>query len=874
MKRVIVFDGNSILNRAFYGVKPLTTKDVYGFINIIKKHMDSFKPDGAVCAFDVKAPTFRHKMYDGYKATRKGMPEELAVQLPYAKEAVKLLGITLYELAGYEADDILGTVSRECDEAGIKCRLVTGDRDSLQLVSDNTSVVIAATGRDDVYTPREIYEKYGVEPKKIIDIKALMGDASDNIPGVAGIGEKTAVKLVFEGGTLDEIYADTEALPVSASVREKIRAGKESAYMSYKLAEIFRSVPGIELDGLKKPETDREGLREFFIKLEFSRLISVFELDAPSPEEVRDKIIEEITTYKKKKPVRKKAEEETDQISIDDISPDEEAETASPASAEALAAFAKSGEPVFLDYRGDTDALVMCGEDIYTIPDKSVLSVLKEYPPVVYDKKEYLRYIKEHYGEDFSGYGAAFDLKLAQYVVNPADSAVTRPKLVLLYLKKAYGDIVETDVSLSLCLMKPLYETLKALISEKHMEKLYYEIELPTAGVLAGMEDTGFLVSREGLRDFSARLEKGIAEAENSIYEQAGTSFNVNSPKQLGEVLFEKMQIKGPKKKKNGYPTDAETLEKLRSENPIIDDILEYRALSKLRSTYAVGLEKVISPKDGRIHTYFNQFQTLTGRLSSAEPNLQNIPVRTELGRTMRGFFIPSPSCVLVDADYSQIELRVLAYLSGDETLIGAFEAGADIHAQTASDIFGVPLSFVTPEMRKKAKAVNFGIIYGIGDYSLAQDIHESVYTARAYIQTYFRKYPKIKEYLDFLVEDAKEKGYASTMFGRIRYIPELTAAKKDVQAFGKRVAMNTPVQGSAADIIKIAMIRTDGRLKKEKLGSRLILQVHDELIIEAPRSEEEYVKTLLKEEMENATDRVRLVADVSSGENWLEAKD
>lgn len=881
MKKLIVFDGNSILNRAFYGIRPLTTKDglhtnaVYGFLNIIKKHLDAFKPDGAVCAFDLKAPTFRHKRYEGYKAARKGMPEELAMQLPYAKEAVSLLGIKIFEKEGFEADDILGTLARQAEENETKCRIVTGDRDSLQLVSEYTSVNIASTGKDDLFTPREIYEKYGVEPKKLIDIKSLMGDTSDNIPGVSGIGEKTAVKLVFEYGTLDEIYEKIDEIGVSASVKEKLKNGKDSAYMSRELAEIYTYVPDVDITNAEMAEIDREKLTELFTKLEFQRLIKTFGLDEPTMEQMQEKLIKEITSYKKaSSSKRKKIPEDTLQITIDEIEPDESEEELCEVSAEAVNDAAAKGICAFVDFRNNSDAVLSLDGVFYKVSDKASCELLKKLPIVVYDKKEFLGYLEERYSVENDDFNVCFDLKLAQYLINPADSATTRTRLVFLYLKRSYGELIESDERLSVSVMEELYKCLSEEIEKNGLSDLYYKVELPLARVLASMEETGFSVSKDGLIGYAAKLEKRIAETEEEIYALSGEKFNINSPKQLGEMLFEKMGLPGPKKKKNGYPTDAETLEQYRASSPIFDLVLEYRGLTKLYSTYAVGLRKVISPKDGRIHTSFNQYLTLTGRLSSAEPNLQNIPTRTELGRELRGFFVPGDKgSVLIDADYSQIELRVLAYLSGDETMVNAFETGEDIHIRTASNIFGVPAQYVTPEMRSSAKTVNFSIIYGIGDFSLAKDIGVSVAEAKTYIQTYFKKYPKVKEYLDFLIEDAKEKGYSKTMFGRIRYVPELKATNKNIVSFGKRVAMNTPIQGSAADIIKIAMVKTDERLRREKLSSRLILQVHDELIIEAPANEAEYVSTLLKNEMEGVTDKIRLVADVGTGGTWLHAK-
>lgn len=847
--KLLIVDGNSIMNRAFYGVRPLVTRTgihtnaIYGYLNILKKHLDGVKPDLAAVAFDLRAPTFRHKMYDAYKAGRHKTPDELLSQVPYIKEATRLLGIQTVSLEGFEADDILGTLSEKFEGESY---IVTGDRDSFQLVSDKTTVILSANSGDEFYTPEKIEEKYSLPPKKLIEVKALAGDSSDNIPGVAGIGEKTAIKLVLEGESVDGIYERLEkgTLSVSDGIKKKLEEGKENAFLSRKLAEINISVESLPSpDSLVIGTEDKSALRDLFVKLEFTKLMERFGLDEK----------EEKPTY-------------SDQISFDTV--EEEETQIEELSAKEFASRLPDGI-IPLDLIGNTLYFHIDGTLISTPMGDEIVEILSSRRLALFDTKDF--WLKT--GKLFDSLPpemAAFDIQLASYVDNP-DSRGDFSRIVMSYLGKSVPSGAESRPEWRVSLIKPLFEELKEKMEE--VRDLYYEVELPLSRVLAGMEREGFGVDKKGIEEYGKHLKEKMERAEESVYAIAGTTFNLNSPKQLGEVLYEKLSLPVLKKNKTGYSTDAETLEKLRFYSPVIDFILEYRSLAKLYGTYIEGLLKVIG-EDGRIRTSFNQKQTLTGRLSSSEPNLQNIPIRTPEGSELRRFFNAKEGSVLIDADYSQIELRVLAHISGDENLISAFNSGADIHSATASQVFGVPLHEVTGELRSKAKAVNFGIVYGMGAFSLSEDLKVSMKEAKDYIDSYFATYPKVKKYLEDTVSGAYETGYAETLWGRKRYIPELTGTKKQLRSFGERVAKNSPIQGTAADLIKLAMVKTDRRLRSEGLHSRLILQVHDELIIEAPESEAEYVKTLLKEEMEGVAElSVTLSADVGMGKNWLDAK-
>lgn len=850
MKKLMILDGNSVVNRAFYGVRPLNAPDgtptnaVYGFLAILQKLFEGEAPDSLCVAFDLPAPTFRHEMYEGYKAQRKPMPEELAVQMPLLKETLDAMHIRRLEAAGWEADDVLGAVSAICEKSGWACEIVTGDKDSFQLITETTSVlhVKSRMGQTEtiLYDRARFEEEYGFAPPLMVDLKALMGDASDNIPGVPGIGEKTALDLVRRYGRVADIYAGLDGLDIKDSVRKKLAAGRESAEMSYTLATISREAP-VEL----KPE-DAAWSRDFgpelyavLDRLGFRRFIEKWGL-APAPEAVQ----------------------EAESRAMPELS----ALTAQEAEARIRAA-----ETLGLALPGDDlDSLSLCdGEAIFTLnwgelgEDYNRLLRLVFSPEV----KKSAHGVKDLMGlalaEGLGTEGFVFDTELAAYVLDPTESGYDLGKLTKRYLG---AELPEARAALEL--MAPM----RAKLAENGAEKLYFDIELPLCQVLAEMERAGFLVDRKALADFGESLTAGIDALQRGIWELAGHEFNINSPKQLGEVLFDELMLPAGKKTKTGWSTNADILEKLIGKHPIIGDILEYRMLTKLKSTYADGLLKVISA-DGRIHTNFRMTVTATGRLSSTEPNLQNIPVRRELGAQIRRMFVAAPGCVLVDADYSQIELRLLAHISGDETMQNAFKSGEDIHAVTASQVFGLPLSEVTPAQRSSAKAVNFGIVYGISAFPLAQDIKVSPAEARAYIDAYMQKYHGVREYMDRVIAEAKERGYVETLFGRRRPVPELKASNFNTRSFGERVARNMPIQGTAADIIKLAMVNVRRRLRAEGLEARLILQVHDELIAECPEREAERVAALLEEEMERAvTLSVPLTAEAHSGHSWAEA--
>lgn len=850
MKKLMILDGNSVVNRAFYGVRPLNAPDgtptnaVYGFLAILQKLFEGEAPDSLCVAFDLPAPTFRHEMYEGYKAQRKPMPEELAVQMPLLKETLDAMHIRRLEAAGWEADDVLGAVSAICEKSGWACEIVTGDKDSFQLITETTSVlhVKSRMGQTEtiLYDRARFEEEYGFAPPLMVDLKALMGDASDNIPGVPGIGEKTALDLVRRYGRVADIYAGLDGLDIKDSVRKKLAAGRESAEMSYTLATISREAP-VEL----KPE-DAAWSRDFgpelyavLDRLGFRRFIEKWGL-APAPEVVQ----------------------EAESRAMPELS----ALTAQEAEARIRAA-----ETLGLALPGDDlDSLSLCdGEAIFTLnwgelgEDYNRLLRLVFSPEV----KKTAHGVKDLMGlalaEGLGTEGFVFDTELAAYVLDPTESGYDLGKLTKRYLG---AELPEARAALEL--MAPM----RAKLAENGAEKLYFDIELPLCQVLAEMERAGFLVDRKALADFGESLTAGIDALQRGIWELAGHEFNINSPKQLGEVLFDELMLPAGKKTKTGWSTNADILEKLIGKHPIIGDILEYRMLTKLKSTYADGLLKVIST-DGRIHTNFRMTVTATGRLSSTEPNLQNIPVRRELGAQIRRMFVAAPGCVLVDADYSQIELRLLAHISGDETMQNAFKSGEDIHAVTASQVFGLPLAEVTPAQRSSAKAVNFGIVYGISAFSLAQDIKVSPAEARAYIDAYMQKYHGVREYMDRVIAEAKERGYVETLFGRRRPVPELKASNFNTRSFGERVARNMPIQGTAADIIKLAMVNVRRRLRAEGLEARLILQVHDELIAECPEREAERVAALLEEEMERAvTLSVPLTAEAHSGHSWAEA--
>ncbi len=836
-KKLLAIDGNSILNRAFYGIRPLTTKDgfptnaLYGLVTMITRQADALAPDYCAVAFDLKAPTFRHKLCDSYKAGRKPMPEELARQLPVAKELLASMGYHVLELAGYEADDILGTLAQMCDDADADAYLLTGDRDALQLIDEHVHILLATNAETIDMDEAKFLEKYGVPSASFVDVKALMGDSSDNIPGVPGIGEKTALKLIAEYGSLDGVY---EALPTARhtpSVRHKLEDGRESAYLSQTLARICRTVPlTLTLDELV-PMPDRAAMQSLFLRLEFSAFLKRFGLGesmAPT-EEKRD-------------------------VEVCSVTPAELAERLGSA---ALVAFDVSDGVLHFS----------CGEAVFCTdaPLRELVPLLQGRTLVCYDCKTLYR----TEGLEALRDCCLYDLMLGAYLANSSASNFEFSTLLSAYCGEILGEGTPR-VSCFLRLYGPIAERLEASGQTKLLETL----EMPLARVLADMESAGFRIDRAGISAYGEELGRVAAALEERIYFHAGRQFNINSPKQLGETLFDTLGLPHAKKTKTGYSTNAEILEKLRPYHEIITDILDYRQVTKLKSTYADGLLKV-ADENGRVHTHFKQTGTATGRLSSTEPNLQNIPVRTELGRELRRFFLPeNRDYVIVDADYSQIELRLLAHVAGDAELIRAFREGADIHKSTAATVFGVDERDVTGEMRKKAKAVNFGIMYGIGAFSLADDIGVSRAEAQDYIDRYLAGYPGIDAYLKQTIQNAYRDGYVTTLFGRRRYIPELSGTNKMQQKFGERVAMNSPIQGTAADIIKLAMVRVHARLKESGLDARLILQVHDELLIEAHRSVAEEAKQILQEEMEHAVSySVPLDVDIHIGENWFEAK-
>ncbi len=824
MKKLLAIDGNSILNRAFYGIRPLTTSfglptnAVYGFVNIIYSHIQALSPDYAAVAFDLKAPTHRHLKYELYKANRKGMPEELAAQLPYAKQAVEAMGMTELEMEGWEADDILGTLSRLSEENGVEAYLLTGDRDSLQLISDKTKVLLATTGETVLYDGDKFFEKYGTVPPRLVDIKALMGDSSDNIPGVPGVGEKTALKLISDYGTLDGVYLDLEKKDIAKGVMNKLIAGKESAYMSYDLATISKDVPiSQSIENYVYNGADSDRLTELFTYLQFGALIKKFDLKQ-----------------------KENSVPETE--------------------------FEKCGNvpncPEAAVWETEDGIYIYDGEIGYICPSALAGEVYSKLGIICSDAK---RVFSKH-----PECSVKFDVSLAGYVLDSSVSDYSVERLALGYLGTSQ---TETPCQKAICIYG-LYKKLSELMKEQKCDSLFYEIELPLAKVLADMEKEGFCIDRDGLAKFGEKLDLQIHDLTERIYMLCGETFNINSPKQLGEVLFEKLCLPAQKKTKTGYSTNAEVLEALSPYHPVIDEILQYRNVVKLKGTYVDGLLKC-ADENGIIHTSFNQTVTATGRLSSTEPNLQNIPIRTEEGRELRKFFIPKKEGrVLIDSDYSQIELRLLAAISGDVKMIDAFNSDQDIHRQTASQVFDVPLEAVTDSQRKRAKAVSFGIVYGISDFSLSKDIGVSRPAAKKYIENYLHRYPAVSEYLENIKKEARDKGYVSTLLGRRRYIPEMASGKKTVRSFGERVAMNSPIQGTAADIIKLAMVNTYRALKEGGYESKLILQVHDELIIEAPENEVEDVKELLISEMENALSlEVKLSVETAIGRNWYDCK-
>ena len=840
--KLLAIDGNSIINRAFYGVRLLTTKDgrytnaVYGFINILNKLLESEKPDGVAVAFDLKAPTFRHKKYDAYKAGRKGMPTELAEQMPVMKEWLKLAGYTCIECEGYEADDILGTLARLCEENGDECVIATGDRDSLQLISDKTRVLLTTTkmGRPEIinYDKAALKEKYGLTPPEMIELKSLMGDSSDNIPGVAGVGEKTAADLISRFHSIDFIYGGLDTLDIKDSVRKKLADGRESAYLSRELGTICRTAPiavGTE-DCKIKPRNDAE-LARLMTGLEFFKLMEKMGITPDNSHSQFEIDLSDAVTFTEMPENSLKNEKR-------------------------LVIYSEKGENAFVS------GTKVC------LADKETLAAVLADEAV----KKSLYDCKTVYKSGEAN-GIVFDAMLAAYICNPSASSYSAERIVQEYVYNTPQINTESETLKNACKFYTACENLEAELTKTGQKKLFDEIEMPLAKVLADMESYGFLVDSEGLKELSRELEERIGVIEKEIYDLVGYEFNLNSPKQLGTALFEKLGLPAKKKTKSGYSTGAEVLESLKYDHPAVSLLLNYRQLAKLKSTYADGLVTCVA-EDGRIHSTFNQTEARTGRISSSEPNLQNIPVRTKEGKRLRKYFIAPPGKVLCDADYSQIELRVLASIANDENMINAFSGGTDIHTATAAQVFGMPEEMITSELRSRAKAVNFGIVYGIGAFSLSKDIGVTRAEADRYIKNYLASYPSVAAYMENTIEQAKKTGYVTTYYGRRRYLPELSNSNGNLRAFGERVARNAPIQGTAADIIKIAMIRVYERLKAEQPDARLILQVHDELIVECNEENAEKVCGLLEYEMENAAKlAVKLTAEAHHGKNWLEAK-
>lgn len=874
---LLALDGNSIVNRAFYGVRPLTTRDgfytnaIYGFLNILQKLLDETNPEALCVTFDKKAPTFRHLAYEAYKGTRKPMPEELAMQMPVLRQVLEAMRIPYYELDGWEADDLLGTISRRCQAAGWDCDIATGDKDSLQLITEHTTIKLVTSRMGQTswkdMTPETFREQYGFDPIHMIDLKGLMGDTSDNIPGVKGVGEKTALGLIQTYGSIEQLYAGFDTAEIKGALRTKLENGREMAKMSYDLATIHCDAP-IEFkpeDALRQ-EPDREKLYSLFLKLEFTKLIERYHLS--EREQAKTDFSgaltpEQITTAQRWEELRPELEA-ADRVAV----------LALP-ELKGVALQTDQILTVVLEhcYEGDFGAVL---QDVFGGKLKLVAHRVKELTHNLLEG-------------GYPAEGFVFDTALAAYLLAPTDGSYDLPKLGMTYFNREFADekaYCAEDAFAPLAdqagalaawsahtgLIHALWGVLAPKIQELGMEKLLYELELPLCRVLAEMELSGIYVDRQALCSFGEMLSEKIDQTQSAIYEMAGGEFNINSTKQLGEVLFERLNLPALKKTKRGYSTNADVLEKLRPYHPIIDQILEYRKYTKLKSTYVVGLEKEIAP-DGRIHTLFQNTVTATGRLSSTEPNLQNIPVRTPLGAEMRKMFLAREGNVLVDADYSQIELRLLAHIANDEAMQEGFRAGEDIHAITASQVFGVPRDQVTKQMRSAAKAVNFGIVYGISEFSLADDIGVSFQEAKAYMARYFEKYSGVHRYQKEIVEQAKADGFVSTLMGRRRWLPELKSSNYNLRSFGERVALNMPIQGTAADIIKQAMLAVWRRLRAEKLQGRLILQVHDELIVECPEEEGNRIAQILEEEMEHVVQlAVPLVAEAHVGKSWADA--
>lgn len=843
--KLLVIDGNSILNRAFYGIRLLSNKNgvftnaIFGFMNIYLKNVNEVNPDCIAVAFDLRSPTFRHKAVSSYKANRKGMPPELAQQLPYVKKLLSLMGVSVIECEGYEADDILGTLAQACSDSGNQCFVVTGDRDSLQLIDENVTIRLATNKETIVYTMERFEEDYGFKPINLIDLKALMGDSSDNISGVPGIGEKTASALIKTYGTVENLYQQLDVAELTKGVKTKLENGVEAAKESKWLATIKKDIPiNTNIEAYKPAAPDSAEISSLLTELEMFKLMD--KLNISVSEKTSDNTADKVEKIE--------AVDVTEaELTEDDINS------------------LKS-----CDYIFENDKLLIRSQsNIYTSENEKLICKFfeSECEKNTNEAKPHYRYAMAH---GISLNNLRYDASICGYLLNTSSSEYTIQKLCAEYNTHYYSENGKFADLISLDL---LIKKLCCDIDNEGMMPLLENIEMPLIEVIASMEHYGINVDSDGVKQFGTELTEMTEEVQQMIYDDAGHEFNISSPKQLSVVLFEEQGLPAKKKTKSGYSTNADVLEELRNQSPIVDNVLKYRQYSKLNSTYVEGLLDKIGG-DGRIHTCFKQTETRTGRISSTEPNMQNIPVRTELGSKMRKFFVSSKGKVLLDADYSQIELRVMAHLCGDKNMIEAFASGEDIHTSTAAQVFDMPPVMVTSEMRSAAKAVNFGIIYGIGAFSLSKDINTSVYQAKKYIQEYLEKYPKVNEFMERTVENAAENGYVTTMFGRKRLVPELSSSNKMVQAAGKRIAMNTPVQGTAADLIKIAMINVYRRLKEEKIDAKLILQVHDELIVESSIADSEKASKILKDEMQGVYDMsVPLAVDVNMGDSWYDAK-
>ena len=880
--KLMAIDGNSIINRAYYGIRPLTTRDglythaVFGFLTTLLRLREEESPDAVCVTFDVHAPTFRHTADETYKATRKPMPEELRMQMPVLKEVLDALRIPRYELEGWEADDLLGTISRKCEAADWECVIVTGDKDSLQLITDRTKVKLVSTRMGQTttkdMTPESFQEQYGFAPIHMIDLKALMGDASDNIPGVPGIGEKTAMDLVQKYGSIDALYAKMPEVEAKPAALKKLQAGEESARHSYWLATIATDAPLAFRPEENRVQEPGEAAYPLFLRLEFTKLIEKFGLTAQKAPAAQAPAVS-VTVEKVTTPEQANALlahwRKADHVSVLTL-PDL---TGAAVVCETGEGTAVTAELFFDKYQGDWNALL-----------RALFSA--DIRKVSHNVKDLMRTLADN---GLPADGFVFDTALAAYLLDATAGSYDLQRLFVsyyneelpkpLYLEKdafsLLGDSAAAEASLDryTAAVDALYETLAPKLREKDLWELFETAEMPLCAVLADMERAGCRVDARALSAFGEALSARIAQQEQAIYEMAGEEFNINSPKQLGEVLFGKLGLPHGKKTKTGWSTNADVLEKLRYEAPIVSAVLEYRQYAKLKSTYADGLLKALDP-DGRVRTRFQMTVTATGRLSSTEPNLQNIPTRTDLGSEIRRMFVPAEGCVLVDADYSQIELRLLAHISGDPAMQAAFTSGQDIHSATAAQVFHVAPEDVTHEMRRRAKAVNFGIVYGISAFSLSQDIGVSVAEAKAYMDAYFATFPGVRRYMDAVVEQARETGYVETLFHRRRDLPELSSSNRNLRAFGERVALNMPIQGTAADIMKLAMIAVWKGLRETIPEARLVLQVHDELIVECPEEKAAAVAQLLTEKMEHVVSlAVPLTADAHWGKNWLEAK-